>query len=93
MAIERDSGIILNLLFTVSSDYRLKPIDKANVYDLQVVQKQLLNGEHFTISASGVMFIPKDGRNPEFTPIGELVYNIFHQQRVNHQFIHKFLIM
>lgn len=51
--------------------YRARPASEGSPYDLVVVSKSQVNRDHYTFSASGVVFNPGDGQKPEFTPIGE----------------------
>ena len=46
--------------------------DNFNPYELQIVDRQKVNSEHFTISASGVVHV-QSGTQAEFTSLGEWI--------------------
>ena len=46
--------------------------DNFNPYQLQVVDRQKVNTEHFTISSSGVVHV-QSATHAEFTPLGEWI--------------------
>ncbi|GMH41668.1 hypothetical protein BSKO_09578 [Bryopsis sp. KO-2023] len=66
---------------------RGQPANEGSPYELLVVPKNHVNKQHYTFSASGVVYIPGPGLDPEFTPIGEWLrelstFNLMRELRV-----------
>ena len=65
----------------------VSPACSGNPYELNVVPRELVSADHYTMSASGVVHVHGGGEAPEFIPLGtwlrELsVYNLMRQLRV-----------